>query len=46
MPIFWRRPAAADASEVASHAAAQSGGVRLTTIISALALVFSGYSLW
>jgi hypothetical protein len=46
MPIFWRRSAAADAGEVASHAAAQSGGVRLPTIISALALVFSGYSLW
>jgi hypothetical protein len=43
MRILWRRPA--DANEGASRAA-HSGGTGPTTIISAIALALSGYSLW
>jgi hypothetical protein len=46
MQMFWRRRASGDASDVARQAAAHSEGGRVTAIISAIALVFSGYSLW
>jgi hypothetical protein len=46
MRINWRRPAAPDTNEVASQAAVHAGGSRLTTVLTAIALVFSGYSLW
>lgn len=41
-----RRSTAGDANEIASQAAAHSGAGRVTAIISAIALIFSGYSLW
>lgn len=43
---IWRRPAVVNANEVAIQTAAHSEGGRVTGIISAIALVFSGYSLW
>jgi len=47
MGLFGRRRDAADAVEVVSVSAAHSaGGSLLTTTISALALTFSGFSLW
>lgn len=46
MPILWRGSSGADANQVASQSAAHSGAGRVTAIISAIALVFSGYSLW
>jgi hypothetical protein len=46
MAIFGRRPATSDTIEAASSAPAHSGRGLLTTIISGIALLFSGYSLW
>jgi hypothetical protein len=46
MGIFRRRPAGTDANEIATHAVKQSGGSRTAAVVSALALVFSGFSLW
>jgi hypothetical protein len=46
MRILRRRPLGTDANEVAMHAAKRSGGGSAAAIISAVALVFSGYSLW
>jgi hypothetical protein len=48
MRLFRRRAIAQDASvnDIATHAAAPSGGVQVTAIFSAIALVFSAYSLW
>jgi hypothetical protein len=48
MRLFRRRAVAQDASanDIATHAAVHSGGVQVTAIISAIALVFSAYSLW
>jgi hypothetical protein len=46
MQLLWRRPAVPDTNEVASNAAAHSGGSRLTSVLTAIAVVFSGYSLW
>src|SRR5262245_54127790 len=45
MQMFRRRPAAA-ANEIATPAAKHSGGGRAAAAISAIALVFSAYSLW
>jgi hypothetical protein len=47
MTMGWLggRKTGRDASEVATHAATYDGG-RLAVIVSAIALVFSGYSLW
>ena len=46
MRILRRRAARTDANETATHAAMHSGGGRITAIVSAIALVFSAYSLW
>src|SRR5262245_51542527 len=46
MRLFRRRPIGTDANEIAMHAAKHSGGGNTAAIISAIALVFSGYSLW
>ena len=48
MRLFRRRAFARDASanDIATHAAVHSGGVQVTAIFSAIALVFSAYSLW
>jgi hypothetical protein len=48
MAWFRRRSAApgADANDIATHSAAQSEGGRIAAIISAVALLFSAYSLW
>src|SRR5262245_5625080 len=46
MRIFRRRPAGTDANEIAMHAARHSGGGRAAAVVSAVALVFSAYSLW
>jgi hypothetical protein len=46
MQLLRRRPAGADANEIATHAARHSGGSRVAAIVSAMALVFSGFSLW
>jgi hypothetical protein len=48
MSLFRRRAIARDASanHIATDAAAHSGGVQVTAIISAIALAFSAYSLW
>jgi hypothetical protein len=46
MRILRRRPVGPDANEVALHAAKHSGGSRITAVVSAIALVFSAYSLW
>jgi len=46
MRILRRRPAGADANEIAMHAAKSSGGGRITAVGTVVALVFSAYSLW
>lgn len=46
MQLFRRRAAAADANEIATHAVVHSEGGWVAAIISAIALVFSAYSLW
>jgi hypothetical protein len=46
MRVLRRRRAGADASEIAAHATGHSGGGRIAAVISAIALVFSAYSLW
>jgi hypothetical protein len=46
MQLFHRRPAATDTNEVAVHAAKHSSGSRVAAIASAVAVVFSAYSLW
>jgi hypothetical protein len=48
MRLFRRRSAASGerANDIATHAVGHSGGGRAAAIISAIALVFSGYSLW
>ena len=46
MRILRRRPAGADANEIAMHAAKSSGGGRITAVGTVVALAFSGYSLW
>jgi hypothetical protein len=46
MRVLRRHRAGADASELVGHAAQYSGGSRIAAVVSALALVFSAYSLW
>lgn len=46
MTLFRRRPIGSDANEIAMHAGNHAGGGNTAAIISAIALVFSGYSLW
>jgi len=46
MRTFRRHPVGTDANEVAVHAVRSSEGGRVAAIISAVALVFSAYSLW
>ena len=46
MRVLRRRPVGADANETATHAAGHSGGSRAAAIVSAIALLFSAYSLW
>lgn len=46
MRILRRHPAGTDANEIATHAAKHSGSSWITAIVSAIALVFSAYSLW
>jgi hypothetical protein len=46
MRILRRRPHGTDANEVGIHAAKHSGGSRVAAIASAIAVVFSAYSLW
>ena len=46
MRILRRRPAGTDANEIAMHAPKHSGGSRVTAVVSAIALLFSGFSLW
>src|SRR5262249_55666170 len=45
MRVLRRRPAGADANDASAHATRHSEGGRAAAIISAIALVFSGYSL-
>ena len=46
MRVLRRRQLGTDADEVATHAAGHSGGSRAAAIFSAIALLFSAYSLW
>jgi hypothetical protein len=46
MQLFRRRQVGTDTNEVAVHAVKRSDGGRLTAAISAIALLFSAYSLW
>ena len=46
MRIFRRRPIGTDANEIAMHAAKHTGSNRITAIGTAIALLFSAYSLW
>jgi len=46
MRILRRHRAGADANELAANAVKHSGGSRVAGIVSAIALVFSAYSLW
>src|SRR5262245_28762855 len=46
MRIFRRRQAGTDADEIAMHAPKHSGSGRITAVVSAIALLFSGFSLW
>jgi hypothetical protein len=46
MRLFRRRPADADAHALATHAVKRSGEGSAAAIISAIALLFSAYSLW
>ena len=46
MPILQRRPPGADANDTAIHAVEHAGGGRAVAVISAIALLFSAYSLW
>jgi len=46
MRLFRRHPVGTDPSEVAVHAVRSSEGGRAAAIISAIALLFSAYSLW
>ena len=46
MRVLRRRPGSPEANEVASHAAKHSGGGRVAATFSAIALMFSAYSLW
>ena len=46
MRILRRRPAGTDANEVAMHAAKHSVGSSVTAVVSAVALLFSAFSLW
>jgi hypothetical protein len=46
MRILRRRPVGPDVNETAAHAVGHSGGSRAAAIVSAIALVFSAYSLW
>jgi hypothetical protein len=45
MPIFRRRAAGTDSNKLAMHAALHAHGA-VTTVVSAVALLFSAYSLW
>ena len=46
MRLFPRRAVGVDPNEIASHAIMHSDGGRIAAVISAIALVFSAYSLW
>ncbi len=46
MGLFSGRRAVGDNAEIATQAASGSDGGRLAVFVSAIALVFSGYSLW
>jgi len=46
MRLFPRRAVGTDANEIASHAIMHYDGGRIAAVISAIALVFSAYSLW
>ena len=46
MRVLRRRPVGTDANETAVHAAGHSGGGRTAAIASAIAVLFSAYSLW
>jgi len=46
MQILRRRPVGTDANEIAMRAAKPSGGSRIAAVVSAIALVFSAFSLW
>jgi len=48
MGLFWRRSVTpgASANEIATHAVVHSEGGRAAAVISAIALLFSAYSLW
>jgi hypothetical protein len=46
MHILRRRPLGADANETAIRTVEHSGGGRTAAVISAIALIFSAYSLW
>jgi hypothetical protein len=46
MQLFRRRPARTGANDIAAHAVPQSDSGRAAAVISAIALIFSAYSLW
>lgn len=46
MGLFGARKAVGDNAEIATQAASGSDGGKLAVIVSAVALLFSGYSLW
>ena len=46
MRILQRRPAGTDASDIAMDAAKHFKGSHVTTVVSAVARLFSGFSLW
>jgi len=46
MRLFPRRAVGTDPNEIATHAVMHSEGGRIAAVISAIALVFSAYSLW
>jgi hypothetical protein len=46
MGVFGGRKAVGDNAEIATQAASASDGGKLAVFVSAIALIFSGYSLW
>ena len=46
MRLFPQRAVGADPNEIATHAVVHSEGGRVAAVVSAIALVFSAYSLW
>ena len=46
MRLFPRRAVGTDPNEIATHAVVHSEGGRIAAVVSAIALLFSAYSLW